>query len=589
MWPFLQTTNTNCDCEPASSNQCGCSKISSLDIAYNGPDLVCSGIVLCDSLSVALQKIEEKICTAGNISGVGINNYVARWTPDGNTLGTGLIQDNGITTSINTALDNTWLFKMTTSSQRFTQRVENTYVSSIPGNNSISLTAFTNGANTGGSNIAVVAISSNSVTENTGVAGRAVGVSVLNNGGNFEAIGGTTNVGSKFYAANGINNYAIQLQDNTQGTGKFLKSVTINGHANWANITTSDISGFPSNIVGGTGTNNFTARWTPNGSTLGTGIIQDNGDTLSIGTPLSSNVLLNISTNKIAGIFIANTNTDSTIRNAISAITNGVSDSENRGIEGLAMNSTDLNTGISGNAISNVGSKAVGGAFSASGTGTNYALQLRDGTQDVGKVLTCMSIEGEASWVTPSGVSGSGTNNFVARWTPDNVTLGAGILQDDGVSLGVNMTPESTTTLLIKTTGEQQNGIYSINDAVVDGIKNSIYGFTTGANTSENRGIEAFAQGSSYINRGVLSIATSLLAGKAVGGAFFAQGPGTNYAIQLMDSTAEIDKVLICVTENGEANWGKVTSNNTTGATDTFISQDGKTVTVSNGLIISIV
>jgi len=38
-----------------------------------------------------------------NIYGSGIDNYVARWTPNGNTLGTGMIQDNGALVGINSA------------------------------------------------------------------------------------------------------------------------------------------------------------------------------------------------------------------------------------------------------------------------------------------------------------------------------------------------------------------------------------------------------------------------------------------------------------------------------------------------------
>jgi hypothetical protein len=39
---------------------------------------------------------------AGAVSGSGIDNYVARWTPNGTTLGTGLIQDNDTVVSIDT-------------------------------------------------------------------------------------------------------------------------------------------------------------------------------------------------------------------------------------------------------------------------------------------------------------------------------------------------------------------------------------------------------------------------------------------------------------------------------------------------------
>jgi hypothetical protein len=604
MWPFLQTTNNDCGCSTnVSYNQCGCNLLSSNLISYNGPELACIDVQLCDTLTDVLQKIDAEICSAGNIFGAGINNYVARWTPNGNTLGTGLIQDNGITTSINTPLDNSWLFKMATSSQRFTQRVENSYVSSIPGNNSISLTAFTNGVNTGGSNIAIVAISSNSVTENTGVSGRAVGSATLNQGGNFEALSGTTNVGSKFYAAGGINNYAIQLQDNTQGTGKFLKSVTIEGHANWADILTSDISNFPSNIVEGSGTLNYVSKWTPDGMTLGNSQIQDSGDCVSVNSFLNFGRRLFVATS--AGTpqtaIYGETVTSGQIGVVGSNI--GVGPGSNVGVYGDAQGSTDYNYGVSGLGVSNNTATGIGVTGDAYGLGVSigirataisgsqkYAAQLMDGTEGIGKVLTCVGSQGEANWVTPTtGVAGSGTNNFVARWTPDSSTLGAGILQDDGVTLSVNTFPTPDTTLTIKTVGEQYTGIYSINDSIIDGNKTSIYAFTTGTNNSENRGLEAVAQGSTSRNISVFGAASSSALSVAVGATFYAQGLGTNYAIQLQDGTAEVDKVLICMTANGEANWGKVTSNNTTGATGSFTSQDGKTVTVTNGLITSIV
>ncbi len=41
--------------------------------------------------------------SAGAIGGSGVDNYVARWTPNGTTLGTGLIQDNGTGVGVNSA------------------------------------------------------------------------------------------------------------------------------------------------------------------------------------------------------------------------------------------------------------------------------------------------------------------------------------------------------------------------------------------------------------------------------------------------------------------------------------------------------
>jgi hypothetical protein len=49
------------------------------------------------------------------------------------------------------------------------------------------------------------------------------------------------------------------------------------------------------------------------------------------------------------------------------------------------------------------------------------------------------------------------------------------------------------------------------------------------------------------------------------------------------------DKVVLSDNDRGYADWGKVTSSYTQGASGTFTSADGKTITVTNGLITSIV
>lgn len=606
MWPFLQTSNTSCGCEQSGTNQCGCDKISSLDVSYNGPALACSGINLCDSLSVALQKIETKICTAGTVSGSGINNYVARWTPDGNTLGTGLIQDNGTTTSINTFLDNSWLFKMTTSSQRFTQRVENTYASSIPGNNSIGLSAISSGVNTGGNNLAINAFATNCTISNVGVTGKALGTSILNLGGYFEAIGGTTNVGARFYAAGGTD-YAIQLQDNTQAVGKFLKSITVDGHANWANITTADITGFPSSIVGGSGTLNYVSKWTPDGMTLGNSQIQDSGDCVSVNSFLNFGRRLFVATS--AGTpqtaIYGETVTSGQIGVVGSNI--GVGPGSNVGVYGDAQGNTDYNYGVSGLGVSNNTATGIGVTGDAYGIGVSigiratalsgfqkYAAQLQDGTEAIGKVLTCQTLDGKANWVTPTtGITGSGTNGYVARWTPSGTQLGTGTIQDDGSRVGVNTPPASaggTYRMFINTTNDYVALTATQSTTSGSYQKTGIQAIASGLGGSgENVGLIGSASGSTSANKGIVSSGTGTGTALALGGWFTATGTTTNkYSVQLQDGTEAVDKALTSVTSDGKANWNKISSSYTTGATGSFTSQDGKTITVTNGLITSI-
>lgn len=49
---------------------------------------------------------------------------------------------------------------------------------------------------------------------------------------------------------------------------------------------------------------------------------------------------------------------------------------------------------------------------------------------------------GVTSWVGP-GITGSGTTNYVARWTPNGSTLGIGTLYDNGTDVGIGTTSPS--------------------------------------------------------------------------------------------------------------------------------------------------
>lgn len=51
--------SNNCGC---GSNPCSADPIQSDDLIYSGANLSCTGINTCNSLTVALQKIDERIC-----------------------------------------------------------------------------------------------------------------------------------------------------------------------------------------------------------------------------------------------------------------------------------------------------------------------------------------------------------------------------------------------------------------------------------------------------------------------------------------------------------------------------------------------
>lgn len=162
----------------------------------------------------------------GGISGSGINNYVARWTPDGTTLGTGLIRDNGISVGIGNSPISNYRCYIETSTQLYGLYAK----TSLAGTgNQIGVAGFSDGLSTGGINV--------------GIVGLASGNSNINIGGSFSALLATagTNIGIQTQVQSGATNYAAQLRDGTEGVGKVLTCITADGKANWADITNTNL------------------------------------------------------------------------------------------------------------------------------------------------------------------------------------------------------------------------------------------------------------------------------------------------------------------------------------------------------------
>jgi hypothetical protein len=172
----------------------------------------------------------------GVVTGTGSTNFLTRWTPNGSTLGNSLIRDNGSNLSINTALDSLYLLKMSTNTHNTTQFITNVTSNSF-GFVKVGLDVSSLGINSGAGNIGISAVSNGSLVENIGINSTVRDIlSPLNYGGKFEAISGTLNIGGKFVASSGDSDYSLELQDGTEEEGKFLKSVTGDGKANWAYI-----------------------------------------------------------------------------------------------------------------------------------------------------------------------------------------------------------------------------------------------------------------------------------------------------------------------------------------------------------------
>jgi len=188
------------------------------------------------------------------------------------------------------------------------------------------------------------------------------------------------------------------------------------------------ILNYPNSYVSGSGNTNFLPKWTPNGTTLGNSQIKDDGTTAGIGSFFGSpiykwsvlsnlaNLFMNQEINSsipIAALYgIVSDNTVLPKNNNTACGVYGIADSsttENIGTLGSARGIDSLiNIGVYGEASPNLNStciKSIGGKFLAKGGVNNYAVQLLDGSEGIGKIWTCMTATGEGNWQTPASIN----------------------------------------------------------------------------------------------------------------------------------------------------------------------------------------
>ena len=385
---------------------------------FDGQIIITSGLTL-STLGTGTSINNLGIDSSGNIvvgttgstgvGGSGTNNYVARWTPNGSTLGESAIQDNGTTVSIGVTPSVNNTFYTSSSSQEVTHRVENGYISGTP----IAGIFITSGTVTGGSN--------------TGLFAASYGNNTLNKGIESQAASATAgiNIGIVATALNGVNNYSAQLKDGTQtvGGGKFLRDMG-DGKANWADITESDITDLGTYALVGTYTDSYIPRWNATANTLESGTIQDDGSTIGIGTAPNPNSPLVLTSNLQFGSQFTNNSTSVGAKSGIIVISNGVSSGINYGATTSAQNSTTQNIGLSSIATSSGSVNALGGEFVANGTttGNKYSVRLSDGTEGTGKILMSMDINGNANWANITYSDISGTVPFTGNTSGDCIS-----------------------------------------------------------------------------------------------------------------------------------------------------------------------
>ena len=326
--------------------------------------------------------------STGTVGGSGTVNYVSRWTPDGTTLGDSVIQDDGSRIGVGVApasVGGTYKMYLLTSNDSV--GITSTQNTTTGTNNKTSIQALSTGSGGSGINIGVNSIASGSLTQNVGIKASS------------SSTGSASSLGGQFTATGGVNNYSVRLQDGTEDTGKFLKSVTANGEANWATITTSDVSGATS----GSGTVNYVSKWTPDGTTLGDSLIQDDGSNMAIGSILGS-TKFRVTSDKTFGLGIQQTVNGMAAQ--FYSTTSGAS--SNVGLQTNTAGSSTLNYGVQ-TIVNGTGTdESIGFVTTVSNGLTNYSAQLRDGTEGTGKFLKSVTANGKANWsnITASDITG---------------------------------------------------------------------------------------------------------------------------------------------------------------------------------------
>jgi hypothetical protein len=109
------------------------------------------------------------------------------------------------------------------------------------------------------------------------------------------------------------------------------------------------------------------------------------------------------------------------------------------------------------------------------------------------------------------GLSGSGTNNYIARWTPNGSTLGNSSFQDDGTYVALGAAPSSSYKLYV-TASSQPTMSYFLNTSTATGSPNiALQGYSIGSSSGSyaNYGIVGYAGNHNGKNIGVLGASTT--------------------------------------------------------------------------------
>ena len=352
----------------------------------------------------------DKSSLAG-VSGSGTTNYVVRWTPDGSTLGVGVIRDDGTSVGVGAAPNASQRLRVeATGSQYAGAYIAHTKTQAgnviggqfeaSAGTSGDRVYGITGNSNGGGSAAFAIGVRGSAMASGDDTEGlTAVGVLAYagensNNAGNISTFLGqaeaahannTYGIYVNVSNAGAGNAYLGRLQDGSEGAGKFIKSIDANGTAQWAQITASDIT----SGVSGSGTTNYVVRWSPDGSTLANSSIQDDGSNVSLGTSIDTNVTFKVQANSGDYNAIAGAVNDNTTGNQFGGQFTATGGSNTTNSYGIISHSNG--GGASTVAVGVRGSSFGSGAAFGGATSIGVQAMAYDNTSNAGNVFGIFS------------------------------------------------------------------------------------------------------------------------------------------------------------------------------------------------------
>jgi hypothetical protein len=258
-----------------------------------------------------------------------------------------------------------------------------------------------------------------------GFYGAATGTGTTNVGGYFSSSGATNNYGVLVPSAGGNSGFGtitpttlVQLGNSTTTTGKFsvysqdfqYGQIQIGNPSSNAEASMQFISGVTAFGDAATSTNGTTNLWN-----IGAGTYALGGNKFIVSV-VSAGPIMTFTSAGIVGIGQTSPNRELEI--------GGVANTER--IDGL---------GSAGTTFNQVASNKSDLVYANDANGDLWSLPAPAAAS-----ILVSSSTGTLSWTTGTPAVGSGTLNYLARWTPNGSTLGIGVTEDNGVTTAINTT-----------------------------------------------------------------------------------------------------------------------------------------------------